>query len=92
MSSTLRFWTVAPNLLCVAGAFTLGFTSLHSVVITNLGVMTVYRSGLQWWRIRRGDDPDLRAWRDTEDLFAKVALDSFVSTNDSNNDNNRRVS
>jgi Cu2+-exporting ATPase len=31
-----------PNVLCVAGAFFLGFTSLAAVVITNLGTWAVY--------------------------------------------------
>jgi cation transport ATPase len=34
---------VIPNLLCVAGAFVWGFTSLASVVVTNLGTYSVYR-------------------------------------------------
>ena len=41
-------WTLLPNLLCVAGALTLGFTSMYTVLITNIGVMTVYRSGTRW--------------------------------------------
>ena len=34
-----------PNLMCIAGAFFLGFTSLSAVVITNLGTWAIY-SGL----------------------------------------------
>ena len=45
-------WTLLPNLLCVAGALTLGFTSMYTVLITNIGVLTVYRSGTRW--LRRG--------------------------------------
>jgi cation transport ATPase len=37
-----RRLTLLPNLLCVAGAFTFGFTSLTSVVISNLGTLGVY--------------------------------------------------
>jgi len=36
-------YAVIPNLLCVAGAFVWGFTSLASVVVTNLGTYSVYR-------------------------------------------------
>jgi len=50
-----RQWThsacaVIPNLLCVAGAFALGFTGLHTVLLTNLGTFTVYRSASRWLR------------------------------------------
>jgi hypothetical protein len=31
-----------PNLACIAGAFVWGFTSLASVVVTNLGTYCVY--------------------------------------------------
>jgi cation transport ATPase len=34
--------TLGPNLICVAGAFALGFTSLASVLISNLGTFGVY--------------------------------------------------
>jgi Cu2+-exporting ATPase len=33
---------VAPNVLCIAGAFLFRFTSLASVMITNLGTFTLY--------------------------------------------------
>jgi Cu2+-exporting ATPase len=33
---------LVPNLVCIAGAFFLGFTSLWSVVITNLGTWAIY--------------------------------------------------
>jgi hypothetical protein len=36
---------LVPNLLCIAGAFFFGFTSLAAVVITNLGTWAIY-SGL----------------------------------------------
>jgi cation transport ATPase len=36
-------YAVIPNLLCVAGAFVWGFTSLASVVVTNLGTYNIYR-------------------------------------------------
>ena len=36
-------YAMIPNLLCVAGAFVWGFTSLASVVVTNLGTYSVYR-------------------------------------------------
>ena len=35
-------YALIPNLLCVAGAFTWGFTSLASVVVSNLGTYGVY--------------------------------------------------
>ncbi|MDR3639143.1 MAG: hypothetical protein P4L84_35385, partial [Isosphaeraceae bacterium] len=34
--------TIIPNLVCVAGAFFFGFTSMSSVLITNLGTLGVY--------------------------------------------------
>jgi len=44
--------TLVPNLFCVAGAFALGFTGLHAVLLTNLGTLTVYRSASRWLRER----------------------------------------
>lgn len=44
--------TLVPNLCCVAGAFALGFTGLHAVLLTNLGTLTVYRSASRWLRER----------------------------------------
>jgi Cu2+-exporting ATPase len=35
-------YALIPNLFCVAGAFVWGFTSLASVVVTNLGTYSVY--------------------------------------------------
>jgi cation transport ATPase len=35
-------YALIPNLACIAGAFTWGFTSLASVVLTNLGTYCVY--------------------------------------------------
>jgi cation transport ATPase len=35
-------YSLIPNLACVAGAFTLGFTSLASVMVTNMGTYSVY--------------------------------------------------
>ena len=35
-------YALIPNLLCVAGAFVWGFTSLASVVVTNLGTYGLY--------------------------------------------------
>lgn len=35
-------FVLIPNLCCIAGAFFLGFTSLSSVVLTNLGTFAVY--------------------------------------------------
>jgi cation transport ATPase len=57
--TTRRSWrhaacTVTPNLLCIVGAFTLGFTGLHTVLLTNLGTLTVYRSAERWLRERAG--------------------------------------
>ncbi len=42
--------TLIPNLCSVVGAFTLGFTGLHAVLLTNLGVFTVYRGASRWLR------------------------------------------
>jgi cation transport ATPase len=42
---TIHKSILIPNLLCVAGAFFLGFTSVSAVVITNLGTWAIY-SGL----------------------------------------------
>jgi cation transport ATPase len=47
--------TVIPNLLCVAGAFALGFTGLHTVLLSNLGTLTVYRSAGRWLRDQPGN-------------------------------------
>ncbi len=38
----VRNLALVPNFLAVAGAFTMGFTSLASVVLTNLGIFTVF--------------------------------------------------
>jgi cation transport ATPase len=37
-----RVHVILPNLLCVAGAFWLGFTSMSAVMITNLGTYSLY--------------------------------------------------
>ena len=50
-------FVLIPNLFCIAGAFFLGFTSLSSVVVTNLGTLAVY-TGLprrRNWRTRAID-------------------------------------
>ena len=60
-------WTLLPNLLCVAGALTLGFTSLYTVLITNIGVMTVYRSGTRW--LRRGECGGFHDRRQLSDIY-----------------------
>ena len=41
--SRTRRMTILPNVLCVAGAFTLGFTSLVAVIVSNLGTFGAYR-------------------------------------------------
>ncbi len=41
-----------PNIACVAGAFLFGFTSLYSVVLTNLGTFAIY-TGLPRGRFHR---------------------------------------
>ncbi|MFO0867733.1 MAG: hypothetical protein U0935_02185 [Pirellulales bacterium] len=40
--------TLVPNACCVAGAFALGFTGLHAVVLSNLGVYATYKLGTRW--------------------------------------------
>lgn len=40
--------TVAPNVACVVGAFALGFTGLHAVVLSNLGVYATYQTTRRW--------------------------------------------
>lgn len=45
--------TVIPNVACVAGAFALGFTGLHSVLLTNLGVFAAYQAGTRWFESAR---------------------------------------
>ena len=49
-------FVLIPNLCCIAGAFFLGFTSLSSVVLTNLGTLAIYtglpRRGGVWSRPR----------------------------------------
>ncbi len=50
---TVHNFVLIPNLFCIAGAFFLGFTSLSSVVLTNLGTFAVY-TGLprrRGWRV-----------------------------------------
>jgi Cu2+-exporting ATPase len=51
---TVHGATLIPNLVCIAGAFFLGFTSLSSVIVTNLGILGIY-SGLphraRSWRL-----------------------------------------
>jgi Cu2+-exporting ATPase len=42
---TIHGSAMIPNLACVAGAFLFGFTSLSSVIVTNLGTLGIY-SGL----------------------------------------------
>jgi cation transport ATPase len=42
---TIHGSAVIPNLACVAGAFLFGFTSMSSVIVTNLGTLGIY-SGL----------------------------------------------
>jgi Cu2+-exporting ATPase len=37
-----RTHVLVPNVLCVAGAFLFGFTSLTAVILTNLGTFTLY--------------------------------------------------
>src|SRR5262249_28956827 len=39
---TVHGLTLIPNLTCVAGAFLLGFSGLTSVIVTNLGIFSVY--------------------------------------------------
>jgi hypothetical protein len=39
---TAERMTLGPNLICVAGAFAFGFTSLTSVLVSNLGTFGVY--------------------------------------------------
>ncbi|MFO0912536.1 MAG: hypothetical protein U0795_06250 [Pirellulales bacterium] len=50
---TQKGFTVIPNLCCVAGAFMLDFTGMSSVLISNLGVWSVYRHGTSWLRKKR---------------------------------------
>ena len=58
---TVHDMILIPNLFCVAGAFFLGFTSLSSVVITNLGTWAIY-AGFPHRRTgtNRRSDPQLR--------------------------------
>jgi Cu2+-exporting ATPase len=41
-SRSAEWTTLVPNVLCIAGAFLLGFTSMSSVVLTNLGTYGLY--------------------------------------------------
>lgn len=50
------FGVLATNLFCVAGAFLLGFNSLHAVLISNLGTWGVYRGATL--RLDRRRPPD----------------------------------
>jgi len=71
--------TLLPNVLCVAGAFFLGFTSLYTVLITNAGVWAVYGQGTYWLRglkrpPRLGRSPAPGAVAAAEPIEAQVSV------------------
>jgi hypothetical protein len=57
-----RHTVMAPNLLCVAGAFSFGLTGLAAVFISNFGTSVVYNNVTR--SLRAVDDP-VTQWRDT---------------------------
>jgi cation transport ATPase len=57
-----RHTVMAPNLLCVAGAFSFGLTGLAAVFISNFGTSIVYNNVMRSLRTVR--DP-VTEWRDT---------------------------
>jgi hypothetical protein len=57
-----RHTVMAPNLLCVAGAFSFGLTGLPAVFISNFGTSIVYNNVTR--SLRAVDDP-VTQWRDT---------------------------
>jgi haloacid dehalogenase-like hydrolase len=58
-----RHTVMAPNLLCVAGAFSFGLTGLATVLISNFGTSVVYNSAMR--SLRATHDP-LGKWRDAD--------------------------
>jgi cation transport ATPase len=56
-----RHAVMTPNLLCVAGAFSFGFTGLASVFISNFGTSIAYNNAVR--SLRTADDPNTK-WRD----------------------------
>jgi Cu2+-exporting ATPase len=72
-----RHTVMAPNLLCVAGAFSFGLTGLAAVFISNFGTSIVYNTVTR--SLRAVHDP-VTQWRDTcwfeDDATASVWADS----------------
>jgi len=56
-----RHTVMAPNLLCVAGAFSFGLTGLAAVFISNFGTSIVYNNVMR--SLRAVHDP-VTEWRD----------------------------
>jgi cation transport ATPase len=57
-----RHAVMTPNLLCVAGAFSFGFTGLASVFISNFGTSIAYNNAVR--SLRTAHDP-ITKWRDS---------------------------
>jgi Cu2+-exporting ATPase len=58
-----RYAVMAPNLLCVAGAFSLGLTGLAAVFISNFGTSIAYNNAMR--SLRTTHDP-VTEWRDAD--------------------------
>jgi cation transport ATPase len=61
---------MAPNLLCVAGAFALGLTSLTAVIISNFGTSMVYNGAMRSIRATRDPfaEPPDDGWPDNDEV------------------------
>jgi hypothetical protein len=65
----VRYAVMVPNLLCVAGAFALGFTPMAAVFLSNLGTGVAYGAAKRALRAP-ASRPDI-GW-DLEDSLAPV--------------------
>jgi cation transport ATPase len=80
-----RYAVMAPNLLCVAGAFSLGLTGLAAVFISNFGTSIAYNNAMR--SLRTTHDP-VTEWRDadwyggaaTEPAWPKPSFGDWLKT------------
>jgi len=74
-----RFGILVPNLFCIAGALTLGFTSLHAVILSNLGTLFLFSQATA--RLDRDSNPFiLSASRATGTNPAPAKVDQIQPT------------
>jgi cation transport ATPase len=67
-------YAMIPNLACIAGAFAWGFTSLASVVVTNLGTYCVYARTTA--SIRGLEHQIARSWRTRQTSKRKTSVET----------------